>query len=361
MTTPDPGTDPFLAPPLSADQLALLRRYGQERPTTAGQVLFREGDRTYDFIVILSGSIAVVDHQAAAERELATLGPGRFVAELNILTGERVFATAVVREPGSVLSVPVDRLHALIAQDQQLSDVIVQVILRRRQWFVQQRAGLRILGSRTSPDARRLQEFATRNRLLYVWVDVDTDPGAGAVLAQHGLAPSDAPVVLMRGGEVLRNPSNSELARAVGLGTAAVPPKTFDVAVVGAGPAGLAASVYGASEGLATAVIDGLGVGGQIGTTSRIENYLGFPVGVSGEEFAQRAFIQVLQFGASLVLPATATRLSGGDEGRVIELDTGDSLTARTVIIATGVSYRMIEADGLDRFGGLGVYYSPLA
>src|SRR5215467_1893036 len=361
MTSPDPGADPFLAPPLDAEQLALLARYGQERPTTAGQVLFREGDRAYDFVVILSGAVAVTDHQSGVERELATLGTGRFVAELNILTGERVFATAVVREPGSVLVVPVDRLQEVIAQDQTLSDVIVQVLLRRRRWFLQQRAGLQIFGTRRSPDARRLREFAARNRLLHVWVDLDTDPAAGAVVARQGLDPGDAPVVLMRGGEVLRNPSNSQLARAAGLGTAAVPPKIFDVAVVGAGPAGLAASVYGASEGLATAVIDGLGVGGQIGTTSRIENYLGFPVGVSGEEFAQRAFIQVLQFGASLVLPATATRLSGGDEGRVIELDTGDSLTARTVIIATGVSYRMIEADGLDRFGGLGVYYSPLA
>ena len=184
MTTPDPGADPFLAPPLDADQLALLRRYGQERPTMAGQVLFREGDRAYDFIVILSGTVAVVDHQAGVERQLATLGPSRFVAELNILTGERVFATAVVREPGSVLMVPVDRLHEVIAQDQQLADVIVQVILRRRQWFVQQRTGLQIFGSRTSPDARRLLEFATRNRLLHTWVDLDTDPAAGATLAR---------------------------------------------------------------------------------------------------------------------------------------------------------------------------------
>src|SRR5262245_9461066 len=252
MTTPDPGTDPFLSPPLDGEQLALLRRYGQERPTTVGQVLFREGDRAYDFFVVLSGAVGVVDHEAGVMRELATLGPGRFVAELNILTGERVFATAVVREPGSVLVVPVDRLQEVIAQDQTLSDVIVQVILRRRQWFVQQRAGLRIVGSRTSPDARRLQEFAKRNRLPHVWVDLDADPDAGAVLTRHGLGRGDVPVVLMRGGEVLRNPSTSELARAAGFGTGAVPPKTFDVAVIGAGPAGLAAAVYGASEGLAT-------------------------------------------------------------------------------------------------------------
>jgi thioredoxin reductase (NADPH) len=361
MTTPDPGTDPFLSPPLDDEQLELLRHYGQERPTRAGQVLFREGDRAYDFIVVLSGAVSVIDHEAGQVRDLGTLGPGRFVAELNILTGERVFATAVVREPGSVLVVPVDRLQEVITQSQNLSDVIVQVILRRRQWFVQQRAGLRIIGSRTSPDARRLREFAARNRLLHVWVDLDTDPAAGAVLAQQGLGPGDAPVVLMRGGEALRNPSNSQLARAAGLGTGAVPPKTFDVAVVGAGPAGLAASVYGASEGLAIAAIDSMAVGGQIGTTSRIENYLGFPVGVSGEEFAERSLVQALRFGTTLLVPRTATGLTRHGDDYVIRLQGGDELAARTVIIATGVSYRQLDAEGLDRFEGAGVFYTPLA
>src|SRR5215470_2577300 len=361
MTEPDPGTDPYLAPPLDAEQLALLSRYGQERPTTAGQVLFREGDRGYDFIVVLSGAVSVIDHEAGVVRQMATLGPGRFVAELNILTGERVFATAVVREPGSVLMVPVERLQEVIAQNQDLSDVIVQVILRRRRWFVQQRAGLQIVGSRTSPDARRLREFADSNRLPHVWVDVDTDPAAGAVLARQGLGPGDAPVVLMRGGEVLRNPSNSQLARAAGLGTRAVPPTTFDVAVVGAGPAGLAASVYGASEGLATAVIDGMGVGGQIGTTSRIENYLGFPVGVSGEEFAERSLVQALRFGVTLLVPRTAAGLTRHGDDYVIRLEGGDELAARAVIIATGVTYRQLDAAGLDRFEGAGVFYTPLA
>jgi thioredoxin reductase (NADPH) len=361
VTTIDAGTDPFLSPPLDAEQLALLRRYGQERPTTVGQVLFREGDRAYDFIVVLSGAVSVVDHDAGVERELATLGPGRFVAELNILTGGRVFATAVVREPGSVLVVPVDRLQDVIAKDQQLSDLIVQVIMRRRQWFVQHRAGLQIFGSPTSPDTRRLREFAAHNRLPHVWVDLDTDPAAGAVLAHEGLAPRDTPVVLMRGGEVLRNPSNSELARAAGLGTTTVPAKTFDVVVIGAGPAGLAASVYGASEGLSTAVIDGIGVGGQIGATSRIENYLGFPVGVTGEEFTERSLVQALRFGATLLVPRTAAGLTRHRDEYVVRLEDGDKLAARTVIIAIGVAYRELDATGLDRFEGAGVFYTPVA
>src|SRR5262249_12221161 len=212
-----------------------------------------------------------------------------------------------------------------------------------------------------SPDARRLREFAAYNRLPHVWVDVDTEPTAGAVLAHHGLSPRDAPVVLMRGGEVLRNPSNSQLARSAGLGTAVVPAKPFDVAVVGAGPAGLAASVYGASEGLATAVIDGIGVGGQIGTTSRIENYLGFPAGVSGEEFAERSLVQALRFGVTLLVPRTAAALTRHGDDYVIRLEDGDQLAARTVIIATGVGYRALDAAGLDRFTGAGVFYTPLA
>ena len=361
MTAPDAESDPYLSPPVDAEQLALLHRYGQERPTTAGQVLFREGDRAYDFTVVLSGAVTVVDHDAGVERELVTTGPGRFLGELGILTGERVFATAVVTEPGSILVVPADRLQEVIAQDQELADLIVQTVLRRRQWLLQHRAGLQIIGSRLSPDARRLREFATRNRLPYVWVDLDTDPAAGAVLANHGLGPSDTPVVLMRGGEVQRNPSNGQLARAAGFGTAALPRKTFDVAVVGAGPAGLAAAVYGASEGLATAVIDGLGVGGQIGTTSRIENYLGFPVGVSGEEFAERSLVQVLRFGATLLVPRTAAGLTRHGDDYVIRLDAGGELAARTVIIATGVTYRQLDAAGLDRFEGTGVFYTPLA
>jgi thioredoxin reductase (NADPH) len=361
MTPLEVGNDPFLSPPLAPEQIALLRRYGEERPMTPGQVLFREGDHAYDFFVILSGSVTVSDHEGGAQRDLAILGPGRHVAELSILTGERVFATAVVTEPGSVLVVPADRLQEVIASHQQLSDVIVQTALRRREWLLQQSTGLQIFGSSMSAEARRLREFAIRNRLPHVWLDIDTDSDAIAALAQLGLAPTDAPVVVMRGGEVLLDPSITQLARSAGFGTRAIPQETIDVAVVGAGPAGLAASVYGASEGLATAVVDELGVGGQIGTTSRIENYLGFPVGVSGEEFAERSLVQVLRFGATLLIPKTAVSLSHRRDDYVIRCDDGRELATRTVIIATGVSYRQLDAVGLDRFEGAGVFYTPLA
>jgi|SRR5262245_8574674 len=347
---------------LTEDQIALLRQEGEVRAVAAGDVLFMEGDRGYDFIVILAGQVNIVDHQAGTERKLATGGPREFVAELNLLTGERLFTTAIVTEPGEVLVIPVARLQAVISQDQGLGQWLIRTMFARRQWLAQMKTGLRIVGSRASPRTRSLLDFAVRNRLPHVWLDTDTDtdPAANAVLAHHQLSVEATPIVVMRGGEVLRQPSNAELARAAGVGTSPATGLTYDVAIIGAGPAGLAAAVYGASEGLSTALVEALAVGGQISTTSRIENYLGFPVGITGDEFAERAYIQVLRFGASIILPAAATGLSGDSSAWVIHLDTGDQLAAHTVIIANGVSYRRIDASGLDRFGGLGVFYSPL-
>lgn len=345
---------------LTDEHIALLRRAGEVRATSAGDVLFREGDAGYDFIVIMAGAVTIVDHQAGVERELASGGPGEFIAELNLLTGERLFTTAVVTAPGEVLVVPRRDLQALISENQALGDLIVQTMFARREWLAERQTGLRIIGSRSSADARALLEFAVRNRLPHVWLDADVDPAADAVLTRHQVAHDELPIVVLRGGIVLRQPSSTALARAAGLGTAPAPGQKYDVAIIGGGPAGLAAAVYGASEGLTTALVETLALGGQIGTTSRIENYLGFPVGISGQDFAERAFLQVIRFGASIVLPATAVGLSTDGSGFTIQLDTGAALPARSVIVAAGVTYRMIDAAGLDRFTGMGVFYTPL-
>lgn len=363
---PSPGPGKFWpdAPAsqlLTDDHIAVLRRIGEVRPTQAGEVLFREGGRECDFLAILSGQVKLCDHQAGVERDLVTWGARDFIAGLGLFTGEHLFATGVVAEPGEVLVVPADKLQRLISRDQVLGDLIVRTALARRDWVLKTRAGLRIIGSRSQPDTHRLLEFAERNRLPHVWLDLDADPAADVLLRRHDTPCDQTPVVVMRGGQTLCNPSNAQLARAAGIGTAPKPGLTYDVAIIGAGPAGLAAAVYGASEGLSTVVVDDVAVGGQIGTTSKIENYLGFPVGISGTEFAQRAILQVVRFGASIVLPASATRLSRQGTRYLIHLDTGDEISALSVIIATGASYRRVEADGVDRFSANDVFYTPAA
>jgi thioredoxin reductase (NADPH) len=355
-----PRADEATSQPLADDQIALLRQIGEVRRSQAGDVLFREGDRGWVF-VILSGLAKICDHQAGIERQLSILGPRQFTASLGLFTGERSSTTAIVVEPGEVLVVPADKLQRLISRDQVLGDLITRTALARRDWLVNARTGMRIIGSRSQPDTRRLLEFAERNRLPHVWLDLDADPAADVVLHYYDTPRDQTPVVVMRGGQMLRRPSNAELARAAGIGTAPKPGATYDVAIIGAGPAGLAAAVYGASEGLSTVVIDDVAVGGQIGTTSKIENYLGFPVGVSGTEFAQRAFLQALRLGASIVLPASAVGLSREDARHIIHLDTGDDITALSVIIATGTSYRRIQAEGIDRFAANDVFYTPAA
>jgi thioredoxin reductase (NADPH) len=342
-------------------QVALLRAHGIKHATTRDEVLFCEGDRTYDFLVILAGSVAVVDGYGRAERELAVGLPGDFLAELNLLTGERVYTTAVVREPGVVLAVPVAELRTLLGTHPDLGDLVVPVLMARRRWLEERQAGFELIGSRYSPDTGRLREFASRNRLAHSFVDLDRDPAAARMLQDLGASPTQSPVVLLRGGEPLLNPSDAQLASAVGLTAAPDAEALLDLLVVGAGPAGLAAAVGAASEGLRVAVLDSVGTGGQIGTTSRIENYLGFPVGISGAEFATRAVVQAQRFGATMIVPATASghRVEGGCQ--IVAARDRPELTSRSLIVATGVQYKRLPVAGIDRFEGTSVFYTPLA
>jgi thioredoxin reductase (NADPH) len=345
-------------PRLSDAQIETLARHGERQRVEPGEVLFREGDKRYDFFVVLDGKVMVVSGYGGEERMIAVHGPRRFLGELSLLTGQAAFFTAVVREPGEVLVVPVERLRALVTQDTVLGDIVLRAYLLRREMLIGLGAGFQIVGSRFSPDSRSLREFAARNRLPYRWIDLEEDEAAEALLNGLDVAPEETPVVIWRGNQVLRNPSNEELAQMIGLRARSVAEDVCDLLVVGAGPAGLAAAVYGASEGLGTVALDAVATGGQAGTSPRIENYLGFPSGISGAELANRAEIQAEKFGARISVPAEATALDERDGYYVVRFDDGSEATARTVLITTGARYRKLDVPRLEELEGTCVYYA---
>jgi len=350
--------DPTLFPKLTDPQLDLLAKHGHVRPTHVGDVLFRDGDTTYDVMVLLEGSVAIVVGSGERMRELAIQRPRDLMAELNVLTGERVHATGVVREAGSMLVVPAQEFRALLGRELVFGDFVLQTLFRRRHAIQRLRMGIQIVGSRFDQDTHRLREFAARNRVLHTWVDID-EPRRERLLA---LLPADAresPLVLLGNGSWLRNPTNAELAARIGVPHGLVPAeKTYDLVVVGAGPAGLAATVYGASGGLLTATLDAVAVGGQAATSARIENYLGFPAGLSGAELAERARLQAEKFHAHIMVPCRAVGLTERDGFHVVTLDDGEALLARSVVLALGVQYRRLPVPRIADYEGLGVAYA---
>jgi thioredoxin reductase (NADPH) len=346
------------APTLREDQIEVLGRYGQTRKTEAGQVLFRAGDASNDFIVVLEGEVEVVDDFAGEARTMGVMRAGRFVGELNMLTGQGLYLSAVVRQGGRVLAISRERLKEVVTEEPSLSDIILKAFLARRTWGMRAGMGLRIIGSRHSGDAARMREFAARNRLPHVWIELEEDPTAEALLERFGAKPSETPVTVWQGRDVLKNPTNSELARIIGLKVDATRERTYDLVVVGASPAGLGASVYGASEGLSTLAVESMALGGQAGTSSRIENYLGFPAGLSGFELASRALVQADKFGARTAVPEEAVSLKREDGYYRIGLSEDGEVVARSVIAASGARYRRLDVPRLGRFEGVSIHYA---
>ena len=346
------------APTLREDQIDVLSRYGETRDTEVGQVLFRAGALPNYFIVVLEGEVEVVDDFAGEARTMGVFRPGSFVGELNMLSGQAVYLSAVVRKGGRVLTISSERLRKVVTEEPDLSDIILKAFLARRAWGIRTGLGLRIVGSRHSSDATRLREFAARNRLPHVWIELEEDPKAEALLEKYGVKPSETPVTIWQGEDVLKNPTNTEFARTIGLKVDAPWERAYDLVVVGAGPAGLGASVYGASEGLSTLALESVALGGQAGTSSRIENYLGFPAGLSGFELASRALVQADKFGARTAVPQEAVGLKREDGYYRIELSEGGEVAARSVIAASGARYRRLDVPRLERFEGVSVHYA---
>jgi thioredoxin reductase (NADPH) len=344
---------------LSDEHLSILRRYGREADVPAGELLFRAGDAGYDFHVVLSGRVAVVENFGRRdERVLVEHGPRRFIGELNILTGQAVLLSAVVREPSRILTLTVEDLRKVIAGHTSLSEAILGALLVRRSLMLEARAGLRVVGSRYSVDARRLLEYLARNRVPHVWLDLEEDPDAEGLLREFDVRPEDTPLVIWRGGAVLRNPRNVDVARTIGLASRPAEVDLVDLVIVGAGPAGLAAGVSAGSEGLRTLILESVAVGGQAGTSTRIENYLGFPAGLSGSDLVHRAAVQAEKFHATVATPRQAVSLRTEGATHIVGTDDGGEVASRAVLIATGARYRRLELPGIRELEGVGVYYA---
>jgi thioredoxin reductase (NADPH) len=345
-----------LSPVLSAAQLQLFAERGEERTAAEGEFLFRIGDARYPFIVVLEGEAAILD---GAGNEIARQGPGGFLAEINLLTGQTVFVDCVVTQSMRYIAVDREDLKVLLSEDGALSDLLLHTFIRRREILQQQEGiGFEVIGPRSSAATRRLIEYARRGRLPYVWRDTerDGDPELAAIIAD--LQADELPLVRLPGGTELRNPSNGQLSRALGIGLELGPREEVDLAVIGGGPAGLGAAVYAASEGLETLVVESTVLGGQAGASRRIENYLGFPGGISGSELTGRAIVQARKFGARTATPYRALSLEPGDTAHRIELEDGRSLIARAVLIATGADYRRLPLSGLEDYEGMTVFYA---
>jgi thioredoxin reductase (NADPH) len=335
-----PPASPLLAPA----QLEALAEIGEERSAAAGELLYRVGDRVYPFIAILEGEVAIVD---AAGNELVRHGPSGFLGELNLLSGQTVFVNALVTKEVRYIAVERAALRALMNEDEPLSNMLLSTFIARREALQSvQGIGMEIVGPRRSEQTMQMLDFARANRLPYTWQD--------AALPDGG----QAPLVRLPGGGELHRPSRGQVLRALGIGLELQSREDVDLLIVGAGPAGLAAAVYGASEGLDTLVVESTALGGQAGSSRRIENYLGFPAGISGTELTSRAVTQARKFRARTATPYRCLALEPGNGRHLVRLEEDREIAARAVLLATGAQYRRLPVEGLAEFEGMSVFYA---
>ncbi len=344
-------------PVLSDAQVARVARVAAQADFAPGSLVFGEGDTETPFFVVLEGEIEVLTPQGSREAVVTVHRRHEFTGEVTLLTGRRTLVRGRATVQTRVLRLDPAQFRSMVQTDSELSEIIMRAfILRRVGLFLENVSDVVVLGSRHSASTLRLQEFLTRNGYPHRYVDVDSDPEVQALLDGLRLRVSDVPVLIC-GERVLRDPSNAEVAESLGLNAPIVSGALLDVVIVGAGPAGLAAAVYAASEGLEVLVVEATAPGGQAGTSSKIENYLGFPTGISGQALAQRALIQAEKFGARLSIAKSAIQLLCGQLPYRVELEGGETVSARAIVIATGAEYRRLEIPELERYEGVGVYY----
>jgi thioredoxin reductase (NADPH) len=348
-------------PKLTETQLAGLGRCSltKLRRFHVGERLFAACDLDPRFFVVRSGEVEIVDESGDKPLTVTVHGPGEFTGDVSQVTGRPAIVSAVARTDGEAYEVSPGGLRELLNNHPDLGDLVMQAFIARRQLLsgCPKFTGLRVIGSRYSRDTFRVRDFLSENRVPYTWLDLEADPQVQQLLERFGLTASDTPVVAWGAKPLLRNPSNRELAETVGL-RRPLEQVVYDLVVVGAGPAGLAAAVYGASEGLRTVVLEQSGPGGQAGRSMRIENYLGFPTGITGAQLTERALLQATKFGAQLPVPTPVTRLTFDDGYAVLNVDGGETVTGKCLLVATGAEYRRLGVDGCEPLEGRGVYYA---
>ncbi len=352
----DMSTQAF--PSLTEAQISRVRAVGKVRQVTPGEILFRPGDTSVPFFVLLSGAMEIVQPVVNGERPIVKHRPGHFTGEMTMISGQRCLVLGRVTEAGDFLELSGEGLRSLITRDAELSEIFMRAFILRRTELIKRGFGTVILlGSRYSAKTLELREFLTRNGHPYAYVDLDLDKTSQDLLDRFEVQRDEVPVVICPNHGVLRNPSIQKLAEGLGFNNRIDETQVRDLIIVGAGPSGLAAAVYGASEGLDVLVIETASPGGQAGSSSKIENYLGFPIGVSGQELATRALTQAEKFGANMMIACNVVRLDCARRPYKVVLDNGKSLSARTIVIATGAQYNKPPIPNLRKFEGQGVYY----
>lgn len=349
-------------PKLDEREIELFRMVSHERAVHAGEILFEQGEPTTKLFVVLEGQLDIINPRKAGEEIIVTYDPGSFSGEMTLLAGGHALARCRAKTAGRVLEVDRHRMRQILAASSALGEKLMRAfILRRAQLMASSYGDVVLVGSRHSADTLRVQQFLTRNTHPHETIDVEADATAQGLLDQFNVTVDDVPVVICLGKRVLKNPTNEELAACLGYTPELDAAKIRDVVVIGAGPAGLAAAIYGASEGLDVLVLETTAPGGQAGSSSRIENYLGFPTGISGQELADRAFSQAEKFGSEIAIARTAKQLDCAKRPYRIVMNDGHAVLARSVVIATGARYHKPALSSLSRFEGIGVYYSATA